>query len=203
MTQPIRTGRPVVSIDASSLRGDGFAWLVAQESSSGLIITKVSAIEGAELRRHSMTEIVAMVAADARAAGARVIYGDQRESASLASLFAAEGLAFTSFAWSEPSKDTAFQTLRRLLRERQLHLCSHAGLRKEMLECKAHLRPSGRTHYQTNGLDFLSALVTLMHAIDAHNIRPTIPAQVGVFDASARIYDGSPAWSGWPGDRGY
>lgn len=167
-------GRVAIAIDASSLRGDAFAWLVAEECDDGIRVKLVEAIEGEGLREHTMGDVVDIVAKTATDNGARQIFGDQRESASLVSLFGDAGFGFTPFDWSNSSKDEAFQLLRRLLRERRLELCDHPKLRNEMRDVKARLAPSGLTTYATNGLDYLSALITLMHAVIAGDFRDSI-----------------------------
>lgn len=155
-----------LAIDASSLRGDAFAWVAGRESSSGeLVALEADAFEGEALRRVSMADVVKRVAERAKAWGTHRIFGDQREEASLRSMFAEHGITLITYAWSEPSKDVAFQAMRRLMRARKLLLPDHATLRREVGGVKAHLLPSGRTKYATNGLDFVSALVTAMHAV--------------------------------------
>lgn len=161
-------GRGFIAIDASSLRGDAFAWIAGRETDAGeLLVSEADAFEGEELRNVSMAQVVDCVVERAEAWGTQVIYGDQREQASLSAMIAERGKRLESFAWSESSKDAAFMTLRRLMRERRVVLPDHAGLRREMTSIKAHLLPSGRTRYATNGLDYASALLTLIHAVGA------------------------------------
>jgi hypothetical protein len=191
------------AIDASSLRGDGFCWLIAGESPIGLLIANVKGIEGEQLRRHSMASIVEAIAADCGSYGAKHVFGDQREAASLESLFCQQSLGFTSFAWSEPSKDEAFQLLRRLLRERKLHIEDHATLKKEMLAIKAHLLPSGRTKYATNGLDFVSALVTLIHAILAGDVLVESTHRMSLAEMmNLNHFEPESRWAGYP-EKGF
>ena len=159
-------GDGFLAIDASSLRGDAFAWIAGRESTTGELVTlEADAFEGEALRRVSMADVVKHVADRAKAWGTWRIFGDQREEASLRSMFAEHGISLVTYAWSEPSKDVAFQAMRRLMRARKLLLPDHATLRREVGSVKAHLLPSGRTKYATNGLDYASALVTVMHAI--------------------------------------
>lgn len=166
-----KLGRGFLAIDASSLRGDAFAWIAGRESDAGeLVVLECDAFEGEQLRNVSMRDVVKRIAARADEWGARPIFGDQREEASLTSMFAEEGGALEVLPWSEPSKEDAFQLMRRLLRERRLLLPDHAGLRREISNVKAHLLPSGRTKYATNGLDFASCVVTLTHAAVAGHI---------------------------------
>jgi len=161
-------GRGFLAIDASSLRGDAFAWIAGRESAAGeLVVLECDAFEGERLRHVSMADVVKHIADRAKEWDVRRIFGDQREEAALQSLFAQHHVTLETFPWSEPSKDQAFQLLRRLMRERKVLLPEHAGLRREISNVKAHLLPSGRTKYATNGLDFASALVTLSHAVIA------------------------------------
>lgn len=166
-----KLGRGFLAIDASSLRGDAFAWIAGRESDAGeLVVLECDGFEGERLREVSMRDVVKQVAARAVEWDARSIFGDQREEASLTSMFAEESSALEVLPWSEPSKDEAFQLLRRLMRERRLLLPDHAGLRREISNVKAHLLPSGRTKYATNGLDYASCVVTLAHAAIAGHI---------------------------------
>ena len=168
-----KLGRGFLAIDASSLRGDGFAWIAGRETdASELVVLECDAFEGEKLRHVSMAQVVEHIAKRAGAWDVRCIFGDQREEASLTSMFAAHHVGLQTFPWSEPSKEDAFQLLRRMMRERRLLLPDHAGLRREMGGIKAHLLPSGRTKYATNGLDFASCVVTLAHAVVADDFIP-------------------------------
>jgi hypothetical protein len=160
-----------LSVDASSLRGDAFAYVAGHETDAGeLQVTEVRGWEGDELRSASLESIVDAIAARAKAFGVRRIFGDQRETAGLEALFARRNLSFESIAWSQSSKDGAIMLLRRLMRERRLCLVEHAGLRRELMTMKARLMPSGLTRYETNGLDYASALITVMHAANERRL---------------------------------
>lgn len=167
---PDPSGAGFVATDASSLRGDAFAWIAGWCTSDGrLAVCEVDAFDGDRLRGLSMDTVVATIAKRARAWGVATVYGDQREEAALRALFGQHRIDFRSYAWSEPSKDTAMQLLRRLMRERRLALCDHAQLRRELTGLRARLVPSGRIRYETNGLDYASALITLAHAMAAEH----------------------------------
>src|SRR5690606_16892313 len=113
-----KLGRGFLAIDASSLRGDAFAWVAGRESDAGeLVVLEVDAFDGECLRHVSMADVVAHISKRAKAFGVGHIYGDQREESALASLFAQQDVLLEVFPWSETSKDEAFQTLRRLMRE--------------------------------------------------------------------------------------
>lgn len=158
--------RGFLAIDASSLRGDAFAWIAGRETDqSELDVCEADGFEGKDLRRVSMADVVAKVSARAKAWGTTTIYGDQREEAGLKSLFAEHNVHLEVIPWTEGSKDAAFQALRRLMREQRLCLPEHRALKRELGSVKARLLPSGRTHYATNGLDYASALVTIAHRV--------------------------------------
>jgi hypothetical protein len=112
----------------------------------------------------SLADVVEAIAERADEWGVRTVFGDQREEAGLRSLFAEHEIGFQSFAWTEPSKDDAVMWIRRVMRESLLCLSEHERFRRELVGMKARLMPSGRTKYETNGLDYASALVTLAHA---------------------------------------
>ena len=155
-----------VAIDASSLRGDAFAYIAGQRTDADeFIVSDVGGFEGAALKSVSMETVVRTIAERARAWRTDAIFGDQREEAALRALFAQHDVALQSFAWSESSKDAAMQWLRRAMREGGIIIeHPHATLKRELLGMKARLMPSGRIKYETNGLDFASCLVTLAHA---------------------------------------
>jgi hypothetical protein len=189
-------GKPVrgfCAIDASSLRGDAFTYLCGRETTEQeLKIGEVSGWSGDDLRRVSLATVAEHISERAKAWEARIVWGDQREEAGLRVLFAEHSTHFESFAWSEPSKDTAVMLLRRLMRERRLFLPPHEALRQQLLTMKARLLPSGRTRYETNGLDYASALITLMHAACERKILKTIGNEFSrALAANERLWRGS------------
>ena len=155
-------------IDASSLRGDAFAWMIGHEARGGLVVDKVSGWSDQSMRELTLDTVVAEIAGECRARGITRVWGDQREEAGLQVLFRQQGITFESFAWSNSSKHDAFTMLRRLLRDRRVQLLEHTELRTQMRSCKARLLPGGATSYETNGLDYLSALITLLHGYETH-----------------------------------
>lgn len=151
-------------IDASSLRGDAFAWMLGHEARGGLVVDRMEGFSDMSLRDLQLDTVVDEIAMACKARGIKVVWGDQREEAGLEVLFRQRGIVLETFAWTNPSKHDAFTYLRRLLRDRRMQLCEHADLQRQMRQCKARLMPSGLTSYETNGLDYLSTLVTLLHA---------------------------------------
>jgi hypothetical protein len=151
-------------IDASSLRGDAFAWHIGHEARGGLVIDEVHGFDDMSLRSLTLDTVVDEISMRCRQLDIKTVWGDQREEAGLETLFRQQRLVFESFAWTNQSKHEAFTFLRRLLRDRRVQLVEHAQLRTQMRQCKARLAPSGMTVYETNGLDYLSTLITLLHA---------------------------------------
>lgn len=177
-------GRGFVAIDASSLRGDAFTYIAGRECRGGeLSVQEVSGWSGDELRHVSMAEIVKHIATRAKAWGSKFVFGDQREEASLRSLFAQQEISFISYAWTLPSKDESVQRMRKMMRERKLGLCEHDTLRRELIGLKARLSPSGKVQYATNGKDYVSALITLMHAHVEGKVGRTAPRWIGIASA--------------------
>lgn len=161
-----RLSRAFVATDPSSLRGDAFTWIAGRETTDAeIVVGDVGGWSGDELRRVSMADVVESIAARAHRWNCSVVFGDQREEAALRSLYAQQRTGYVSYAWTEQSKDTAVMRLRRMMRERKLFLCEHAVLRREITNLKARLMPSGRVKYESNGLDYVSALITLAHAV--------------------------------------
>jgi len=173
-------------IDASSLRGDAFAWMVGHEARGGLVVDQMGGFSDQSMRDLTLDTVVEEVSMACRARGITRVWGDQREEAGLYALFLQRKIAFESFAWTNPSKHEAFTYLRRFLRDRRLQLPEHPQLRTQMRTCKARLMSSGVVVYETNGLDYLSTLVTLMHAYEAH-----FPLQLSQI-LSGRVLDASP-----------
>jgi hypothetical protein len=155
-------------IDASSLRGDAFAWMIGHEARGGLVVDKIGGWSDSNLRDLSLDNVVNEIALECRARSITRVWGDQREEAGLEVLFRQQRLSFESFAWTNPSKHDAFTMLRRLLRDRRVQLVEHATLQTQMRTCKARLLPGGATSYETNGLDYLSALITLIHGYERY-----------------------------------
>jgi hypothetical protein len=188
---PVVVGAAFTSIDASSLRGDAFTWITGGTSAVGeIVVTAADGWQGEELRSVSMQSIVEVIAGKAREIGTLEIYGDQREEASLRALFDQQGVYLRSFAWSEPSKDEAMQLLRRLMRERKVVLVGHDKLKRELRNMKARLLPSGRIRYETNGLDYASALITLMHAHTEGHYVPSTEEDLGLIGIASSRADG-------------
>jgi hypothetical protein len=168
-----KRGAGFLAIDPSSLRGDAFTFIAGRETDAGeIVVEEVGGWEGKDLLSVSLQTVVEKLADRALAWDTRTIYGDSREEAGITALLANEGsgVALKATAWSEPSKDTAMQLLRRMMREHRVHLPEHAGLRRELTAMKARLMPSGRISYRTNGLDYASALLALAHAIVAGDV---------------------------------
>ncbi len=195
-----------VAIDASSLVGqDGFVYMCGRTTDIGEIrVMEIGGWEGTRLRTMTLGDIVVHLMARARAYRARVVYGDQRESAGLHSHFAAENakhpelapIGFRPYAWTEASKENSVQYLRRVFREGQLFIPEHPVTQRQCTGLKAHLMPSGKTRYVTGGADYVSCLITLAHAALAKELmRGAVDWSVG------GVSHGGRGWGGTAGER--
>lgn len=204
-----------VAIDPSSLRGDEFTYSAGRlTEGDGLAVLEVGGWGAKDQHHVPLASIVDTIAARAEHWGTRTVFSDQREATALEELFAQRSIVLKVYTWTEQSKDDAVMLLRRLMRERRLWLSEHATMRTELVQMKARLLPSGRTHYATNGLDFASTLITLAHAFVAGDLSAPMPIpkqprlQPG---EGSRWYDdasdiGSPSnspYSGLWGGRGF
>lgn len=195
--------------DMSSLRNDACAWLEGYQTSTGeLVIEDAHAFEGVELRGLKMSQVVDHIVSRAHALGVGVVYGDQREDASLISMFGERGIAYDPIAWSDVSKDSAVKALRRLMRDRELILPNHEKLIRQCETAKCRLMPSGRVKYELNGLDYASALVTLAHRVVSGHIGAPMQEPFDAAERSREITGQIAAmreadgWGGGFGERG-
>lgn len=184
-----------VAIDASSLRGDSFTYIGGYATSAMLVVGEVDGWEDEAMRATTLDKIAKALAGRANAWGAAAIFGDQREEAGLRSHLRER---FVSYSWTEASKEEAVLRLARLLRERRLALTEHARLRRELLELRAQLMPSGRTRYMTNGRDYASALITLMHAHVDNRVRIREPERT-IEHKAPTLYESPVASGDWGG----
>lgn len=154
-----------VALDPSSLRGDGFGFLVGTTSHADEVVVLKAGEFSADI---PLRQIVATVAHYARAVNTLDVFADQREAAALTELFKLEGITLNVYNWTEPSKSEAVGTIRRWLHESRLVVipgCAGAEqLKDELLRAKARQTPGGNTIYGFSGLDVASCLVTLAHA---------------------------------------
>jgi hypothetical protein len=174
-----------VALDPSSLRGDGFGFMLGTTSHAEEVVILKAGEFGSDV---PLRQIVATVAHYARAMNTTEVFADQREEAALTELFRLEGIKLTTYAWSEPSKREAVETVRRWLHESRLAIvpgCAGADvLKDELLRAKLRITPNGTLLYGLSGLDVLSCLATLAHAaIDA---RWGLTATNPLIDALAR-----------------
>lgn len=165
--------RGFVATDASELREDAFAVACGYTTDRGeLLVEQITGWEAASITPDVDYDAICdglKAYADRFATGE--VYGDQCEQASLTGLLGRRNKQYVVFPWSSESKHQAVTLLRRLMRTGKLLIFEdHVQLRKEIKECKAEKTPSGNTRYETNGLDYLSALITAAHAINERYI---------------------------------
>lgn len=154
-----------------------------------LIVSPIRSIVGKFWQSIRSADLVARIAADARAWGARAVIGDQRSDYALEPLFAGQGLRFASLAWSAPSKLQAVTRLRSWLRDGQIILPklsdgdAAARLTQELAAFQERLSPSGTVVFGgRTGVhdDHVAVLVTAAMA-DAHAMVPASPTAPRVY----------------------
>lgn len=157
---------------------DGFAvcpmrdeWgrVVYDEMPSGTVlrIAEVHGWEGASVRGMTIGDIVAAVAARCRAWNIGTLFGDQFESTGIGGLLSQHGIKYRPYHWSADSKASVIGgTLKRHVRERTISIVPHSELYRELLSIREAPRAGGRWGYETGGLDFASALISLLHGLD-------------------------------------
>lgn len=154
-----------LAIDASALRGDAFAYVAGHAKSDGmLVVTEAGGWTNDVMRTLTVPDVVAKICDRAKHYGVKTVFADNYEKGSLPGHFANHGIRLAVFDWTQASKHGAMTRMRRMMREKTLALPDHDILRKQLSGLKQRLVPSGGTKYFTNGLDYASALVTLMHA---------------------------------------
>jgi hypothetical protein len=131
-----------------------------------LVFWGLRAIEGKFYGQIRYDAIVAMVAADARAAGARLVVSDQREDASLEAFFRPHGLKFKPYPATNPLKEKAVTRFRRLLAEGDIILPNDDELRRELYAYSETVTQSGLIRYDGRGAhdDRVAPIITALIA---------------------------------------
>lgn len=154
---------PGATVSAAFDREDALAMF--ENTDASLRITEIGGWSGPDLKRVTYEQICDKLAERAKALKVETIYGDQREEAGLRALLSKRNVGFRSIAWTQSSKDEAAQLLRKLMRAREIGSIEHPIFEREVLGLKARLTPSGNIAYDTNGKDYVSALITFAHVL--------------------------------------
>lgn len=116
-------GRPIVVIDSSSGRNDGFSYAVARYVREGtrpvVQLSKIGAFEGRFAKSMTFDDVMKFIAELAKSVNGWVI-GDQYLAYAIESALRSHGVVFLERPWTLPEKVEALATLRRLLREKAL-----------------------------------------------------------------------------------
>lgn len=133
-----------------------------------LRIGEIGGWSGSEIKKVTIEQVVAHVAQRCNAWGVDLIVADDFESTALAGHFSQHGKTYKPYAWSERSKDAAIGgTLKRYVREQILSLVPHSEMERELLSIR-QIPKAGDTRwsYPTNGLDYASSVIAIMHALN-------------------------------------
>lgn len=155
-----------VACDPSSAMRDGFAFACGWATSEGEIVV-AEVHEWTPAETPPIEDICSTLKQKLEEYGAAYVFGDHYEQKGMLDGLAKIGVAYQKFAWTLPSKENAFALLRRKLREMRLCVVTDAPrLKHEMERCPAEIqKKTGKVRYETTGLDRLSCLVTLAHAV--------------------------------------
>ncbi|HEU4616817.1 MAG TPA: hypothetical protein VFV10_02195, partial [Gammaproteobacteria bacterium] len=174
-----------------------------------LLVGPIQSIVGSFWQAVSSTQLVARIAADARAWGASWVIGDQASSYALEGQFAQHGIRFMGIPWTNPNKAAAVERIRRWLRDRQIILplpsSSDAAKRldSELRRFQERLLPSGVATYGARNGEHddhvASALVTPAIA-DALGYLPLAPYVRRVVRDYSCLPDMSSRTSTWDRD---
>ncbi len=135
-----------------------------------LRIAEAGGWTGEELRQTTMDKIVADLARIARDFGADTALSDRRGDVYLAALLSPHNIKLRSFTLTSDSKHEAVKMLRVLMRDRQLSIVDHDGLRTDLRTYPRRIS-GGRFKYgegrsgQKKHWDHAALLVTLAHSL--------------------------------------
>jgi hypothetical protein len=165
---------------------DAYGYPIALPAPTKPLFRVAEAAQYARGAAATLQDVIAAVAQRAKAWGARTVACDDFESSLVAATFSQHGIRrVISYAWSQPSKEEAISTLRRMVREQTLSVAPHPELRREMLDLKFRVTRAGSIDYRTSGRDLVSALISVAHYLND-------PDASGLQDQDARPLAGTP-----------
>ena len=177
---PGLAGHNVLVNDVSSGKKDSWTWGVCRwetpETGDPFVrFTLVDGIHGAFWKTEHGPEVVAKIAAVAKANDALTVHGDQREEFMVTGAFNENGLGYFPHPWTATSKPEAVQVVRRWLREGTLVLSPHEPMRKEMLAFEERVTPAGGITFGARGTghdDYVALLITAAMAFQERFFYP-------------------------------
>lgn len=124
---------------------------------------------GADRPVPSLEEIVGWIGAECRARGIQKCVSDQCVFGPISGWLSKHGVRFKEYHWSQASKESAVTLLNDMFRSGGISITTQgegsAVMRRELHAIKARATAGGTWHYDTNGKDAASALITLAHAL--------------------------------------
>jgi hypothetical protein len=135
-----------------------------------LRISQLGGWTGEELRSTTMDRVAAELGRIAMAAGADTALSDRRGDVYLAALLSPHRLKLRSFTITNDSKHEAVKFIRTLMRDRQISIIDHDGMRTDLRTYPRRIT-GGRFKYgearsnQKKHWDHASLLVTLAHSL--------------------------------------
>jgi hypothetical protein len=177
---PYPSGR-FITLDPSNLRGDGDAFGIGvwyEHAATGQL--QLVHIEGSNNPGFDATlERIKVLGKQHKATR---VYSDDCAVLSLERELPKAGFTYKFQKWSASSKQVALRVLRRALLEKSLILCESAELKRQLLNLKTRLTPSGTELTFLNGQDFASVVFVAAHAIQDGDVKcsKAVAAKAGI-----------------------
>jgi hypothetical protein len=175
-------GEPIVAIDPSEGKSDGYAWSVVSRCRTDkgrdmIVVSYIDGLAGKFWDQIGSDEVVARIAGVARHWGAKTIHSDPRNEFGLRDAFRRVGLSFRAHNWTEGSKIEAVARLRRWLADEQLIIAvPHEKMRQELLDFEEVIDArTGQLKFGARGRkhdDFVATLITACMADLSYGMRP-------------------------------
>jgi hypothetical protein len=177
---------PGTQIPAYPLR-DAYGQLVyhPMPERSLLRIGEIFGWSGREnVRRLTIEQVVDHVAQRLQQWGIKTLFSDDFEATALGGLFSQRGIYLRPYHWSEASKaEVVGGALRRHVRDQTLSMVPHAETERQLLSIREVPRPGQRWGYPTNGLDYASSIIAMLHGLNDPEVVGAAPT------GNARLHD--------------
>lgn len=164
--KPDETGEPILVLDPSSGRRDAWVGAVVRsardERGPFVWIEHIDAIEGSFWTQTTGDQVVERFVTLCRDRGITSVHADQREQLMLQAAFERAGLTYHVHTWTQASKVTAVETVRRWFRDRTIAITAHPKMRAELVAFEERVTASGSLSFdgRRSSDDYVAVLVT-------------------------------------------
>lgn len=143
-------------------------------------VTEIMSWGDSASSKMDVVDVTNELAEACKARGIKKVVSDQCLFSAIGGQLQRKGIQFKEYHWNPDSKEQAVTLLNLMARARSLSLPHHIELKREIGIVQARAMPSGRYHFDTNGRDHVSALITLAHALGD-------PDVLGHYERSLRL----------------